>query len=118
MRRTFLKTALAAIMATAACALAGNAAQAADLTVGANIGNVPWEFQDATGKMSASRSIWWNEIGKRLGKSVEIVNIPFKGCSPPSSPAGSTWRCPRSRSPKSGWNRSASPSPTMTATSR
>ena len=41
MRRTFLKTALAAIVATAACALAGNAAQAADLTVGANIGNVP-----------------------------------------------------------------------------
>ena len=79
MRRTFLKTALAAIMATAACALAGNTAQAADLTVGANIGNVPWEFQDATGKNVGFEIDLVEEIGKRLGKSVEIVNIPFNG---------------------------------------
>src|SRR5690349_9706664 len=79
MRRTFLKTALAAIMATAACTLAGNTAQAADLTVGANIGNVPWEFQDATGKNVGFEIDLVEEIGKRLGKSVEIVNIPFNG---------------------------------------
>ena len=83
MRRTFLKatlkTAVAAVMATAACAIAGNAAQAADLTVGANIGNVPWEFQDATGKNVGFEIDLVEEIGKRLGKSVEIVNIPFNG---------------------------------------
>ena len=79
MRRTFLKTTLAAVVATAACALAGNAAQAADLTVGANIGNVPWEFQDATGKNVGFEMDLVEEIGKRLGKSVEIVNIPFNG---------------------------------------
>ena len=83
MRRTFLKatlkTAVAAVMATAACAIAGNAAQAADLTVGANIGNVPWEFQEATGKNVGFEIDLVEEIGKRLGKSVEIVNIPFNG---------------------------------------
>ena len=30
--------------------LGAGTARAADLTVGANIGNVPWEFQDASGK--------------------------------------------------------------------
>lgn len=83
MRRTFLKatlkTAVAAVMATAVCAIAGNAAQAADLTVGANIGNVPWEFQDATGKNVGFEIDLVDEIAKRLGKSVEIVNIPFNG---------------------------------------
>lgn len=52
---------------------------AADLTVGANIGNVPWEFQDASGKTVGFEIDLVTEIGKRLGKSVEFVNIPFSG---------------------------------------
>ncbi len=54
-------------------------AQAADLTVGANIGNVPWEFQDASGKVVGFEVDLVNEIAKRLGKSVEFVNTPFNG---------------------------------------
>ncbi|MGO1164738.1 transporter substrate-binding domain-containing protein [Brucella sp. C7-11G] len=55
------------------------AAKAADLVVGANIGNVPWEFQDTTGKIIGFEVDLVNEIGKRLGKSVEFVNTPFNG---------------------------------------
>lgn len=56
--------------------------QAADLTVGANIGNVPWEFQDASGKVVGFEVDLVNEIAKRLGKSVEFVNTPFNGLFP------------------------------------
>ncbi len=56
-----------------------SSAIAADLTVGANIGNVPWEFQDASGKTVGFEIDLVTEIGKRLGKSVEFVNIPFSG---------------------------------------
>jgi len=58
--------------------LIGNT-EAADLTVGANIGNVPWEFQDASGEFVGFEIDLAKEIGARLGKSVEIVNIPFNG---------------------------------------
>jgi polar amino acid transport system substrate-binding protein len=40
-------------------------ASAADLTVGANIGNVPWEFQDASGKTVGFEVDLVNEIAKR-----------------------------------------------------
>lgn len=64
-------------------ALAGlTAAEAADLTVGANIGNVPWEFEDASGKVTGFEIDLVNEIAKRLGKSVEFVNTPFNGLFP------------------------------------
>lgn len=55
------------------------AGHATDLTVGANIGNVPWEFQDADGKITGFEVDLVNEIGRRLGKSVEFVNTPFNG---------------------------------------
>ncbi|KQY12502.1 ABC transporter substrate-binding protein [Rhizobium sp. Root482] len=54
-------------------------AHAADLNVGANIGNVPWEFQDAEGKIVGFEVDLVNEVAKRLGKSVEFVNTPFNG---------------------------------------
>lgn len=57
-------------------------ANSADLTVGANIGNVPWEFQDAEGDFVGFEIDLAKEIGKRLGLSVEIVNIPFNGLFP------------------------------------
>jgi len=64
-------------------AIAGlGAAEAADLTVGANIGNVPWEFQDASGKTVGFEVDLVSEIAKRLGKTVEFVNTPFAGLFP------------------------------------
>ena len=54
-------------------------ASAAEMKVGANIGNVPWEFQDAKGAPVGFEIDLVNEIGKRLGMTVNIVNIPFTG---------------------------------------
>lgn len=74
LRRTFLQaTALTIAMSFAA------AAQAADLVVGANVGNVPWEFQDDSGAIVGFEVDMANEIGKRLGRTVKIENIPFNG---------------------------------------
>lgn len=58
------------------------ASQAADLTVGANIGNVPWEFQDASGATVGFEVDLVNEVAKRLGKTVAFENIPFNGLFP------------------------------------
>lgn len=75
-----LASKLKTILLSATCAVVGVvAAHAADLTVGANIGNVPWEFQDADGKVAGFEIDLVNEIGQRLGKSVEFVNTPFNG---------------------------------------
>lgn len=68
-----LATALALFAAAALPALA------ADWTVGANIGNVPWEFQDASGKTVGFEIDLVNEVAKRAGKTVQIENIPFNG---------------------------------------
>jgi polar amino acid transport system substrate-binding protein len=58
---------------------AATTALAADLTVGVNVGNVPWEFQDQSGNIVGFEVDLVNEIGKRLGKTVEFTNIPFNG---------------------------------------
>jgi polar amino acid transport system substrate-binding protein len=71
-----------AVLAGLMTALAAFGAQAADLTVGANIGNVPWEFEDASGKVTGFEVDLVTEIAKRLGKSVEFVNTPFAGLFP------------------------------------
>ena len=73
-RRSVLGGAFAILMAAGL-----GPAWAADLKVGANIGNVPWEFQEASGKFVGFEVDLVNEVGKRLGRSVEIVNIPFPG---------------------------------------
>ena len=75
MRRHFLKLATAAALAV----FTAGAAHAEDMKVGANIGNVPWEFQDASGNMVGFEIDLVNEVGKRLGKDVKIENIPFNG---------------------------------------
>ena len=54
-------------------------ASAEPLKVGANIGNVPWEFQDASGKFVGFEIDLMNEVGKRLGMEVTFTNIPFAG---------------------------------------
>jgi len=59
-----------------------NVVLSADLTVGANIGNVPWEFQDASGEFVGFEIDLAKEVGKRLGMTVEVVNIPFNGLFP------------------------------------
>jgi len=56
-----------------------NDAASAELVVGANIGNVPWEFQNAQGEFVGFEIDLAKEIGSRLNKDVEIVNIPFNG---------------------------------------
>jgi polar amino acid transport system substrate-binding protein len=75
MRRTFLK--IAAVTAFAWAAI--GAAHADEMKVGANIGNVPWEFQDANGNMVGFEIDLVNEVAKRLGKDAKIENIPFNG---------------------------------------
>ena len=102
------RRALLAAATALALAWASGPARAADLTVGANIGNVPWEFQDASGQYRRLRGrSGRTRSRKRLGKTVGDREHPVqRACSRPCSPAGSTWRCPRSRSPKSGWPRS------------
>ncbi|MDB5931525.1 MAG: Cystine-binding protein, partial [Polaromonas sp.] len=67
----------AALLALAA--FASLPALAADWTVGANVGNVPWEFQDAGGKIVGFEIDLVNEVAKRAGKTVQIENIPFNG---------------------------------------
>lgn len=66
----------------AAAAAAATPAWAADWVVGANIGNVPWEFQDASGKFVGFEIDLVNEVAKRAGKTVQIENIPFNGLFP------------------------------------
>ena len=70
------------LRAAAASALLAGLAPAAladDLTVGANIGNVPWEFEDEAGETVGFEIDLVNEIASRLGHTVTFENIPFNG---------------------------------------
>ena len=49
------------------------------ITVGANIGNVPWEFQDTEGNLIGFEVDLVREVARHLGKDVKIINIPFNG---------------------------------------
>jgi polar amino acid transport system substrate-binding protein len=73
----YLKTAATAVALLAATSLSAVAQD--KLIVGANIGNVPWEFQDDTGAIVGFEIDLANEVGKRLGAKVEFENIPFNG---------------------------------------
>ncbi len=73
-----LKKIAAAILITCVA----NVVLCADLTVGANIGNVPWEFQDASGEFVGFEIDLAKKVGERLGMTVEVVNIPFNGLFP------------------------------------
>ncbi len=52
------------------------------LKVGANVGNVPWEFEDKNGKLVGFEIDLVKEVAKRVGKKVEFVNTPFTGLFP------------------------------------
>lgn len=54
-------------------------AMGADLVAGANVGNVPWEFQDASGEFTGFEIDLVKEVASRMGKTIDIVNIPFNG---------------------------------------
>ncbi|ETX14417.1 ABC transporter substrate-binding protein [Roseivivax halodurans JCM 10272] len=76
LRRTLLSSTLAA---SALMALAGASAAQDALTVGANVGNVPWEFQDESGEIVGFEVDLVKAVAEKLGREVEIVNIPFNG---------------------------------------
>lgn len=68
--------------AIALALLAGSTLPAAAqdrITVGANIGNVPWEFQDESGQFVGFEVDLVSAVAERLGVDVETVNIPFNG---------------------------------------
>lgn len=67
------------LAAVAAVVISAGAAAAQTIKVGANIGNVPWEFQNEKGEFVGFEIDLMNEVGKRLGQKIEIVNIPFQG---------------------------------------
>ena len=69
------------LAALAMAALAFSApAEAKSLTVGANVGNVPWEFQDANSEIVGFEVELVKEVAKRMGyDDVAIENIPFNG---------------------------------------
>lgn len=62
-----------------AVSLSATLASAADITAGANIGNVPWEFQDENGKVVGFEIDLATEVAARLGKTIAFENIPFNG---------------------------------------
>jgi len=76
--RAVLKTLLMS-GALALASLASSNAFAEEINVGANIGNVPWEFQDVSGKNVGFEIDLMTEVGKRLGMDVKFTNIPFAG---------------------------------------
>ncbi len=49
------------------------------IIIGANIGNVPWEFQDTSGAFIGFEVDLVTEIGVRLNREIEIINVPFNG---------------------------------------
>lgn len=60
-------------------AASNTAFAAVEIVVGANIGNVPWEFQNAAGEFVGFELDLVKEVGSRLDRPVRIVNIPFNG---------------------------------------
>ena len=70
-----LKQAVAVGAAFCFCGMAS----AQELIVGANVGNVPYEFQDETGEIVGFEVDLVKEVGKRLGREVKFENVPFNG---------------------------------------
>ncbi|ANP90272.1 ABC transporter substrate-binding protein (plasmid) [Rhizobium leguminosarum] len=61
---------------------ANSQAFAADWTIGANIGNVPWEFAERDGSYAGFEVELVQELGKRLNRTIDIQNLPFEGLIP------------------------------------
>lgn len=72
-RRTLVALALAA-------AAIATPAVAKTLTVGANVGNVPWEFQNEQSEIVGFEVELVREVARRIGyDDVAVENIPFNG---------------------------------------
>jgi polar amino acid transport system substrate-binding protein len=71
-----LTGALVALLCWCACAIAQGAEP---IVVGANIGNVPWEFAERGGEFVGFEIDLAKAVGAELERPVEIVNIPFNG---------------------------------------
>jgi polar amino acid transport system substrate-binding protein len=69
----------AALVAAGLLTTASVASAQQPIKVGANIGNVPWQFQNEKGEFVGFEIDLMNEVGKRLNGKVEFVNIPFQG---------------------------------------
>ncbi|WP_336739298.1 transporter substrate-binding domain-containing protein [Aureimonas altamirensis] len=68
------------IAAFALIAAIASPAAAKTLTVGANVGNVPWEFQNEQSEVVGFEVDLVQEVARRLGyDEVKIENIPFNG---------------------------------------
>jgi polar amino acid transport system substrate-binding protein len=66
--------------ATTALLLVAGPSLAETLTAGANIGNVPWEFQDENSEIVGFEVDLLKEVADRLGyDEVDIQNVPFNG---------------------------------------
>lgn len=57
-------------------------AAAEEIVVGANIGNVPWEFAERGGEFVGFEIDLAREVAKRLGHTIRVENIPFNGLFP------------------------------------
>lgn len=73
------KTYMTALAVGLLAGMTVSAAAQDKLTVGANIGNVPWEFQDETGTFVGFEIDLVAAVAERMGAEVETVNIPFNG---------------------------------------
>ena len=62
--------------------LAAGATCATELVVGANVGNVPWEFQDEAGKFAGFEVELVQKAADAMGMTVRFENIPFNGLFP------------------------------------
>ena len=49
------------------------------IVVGANIGNVPWEFQDRDGTYVGFEIDLVRAVGSKIDRKIKIINIPFNG---------------------------------------
>jgi len=79
MNRSFSILKLALIMLVWPLTVAAQSATDDPIIIGANIGNVPWEFQNTDGEFVGFEVDLVKEIGKRLNREVDIVNVPFNG---------------------------------------
>ena len=77
--RIFTITLLALLSQLGTIAAYAQTDEQSPIIVGANIGNVPWEFQDITGAFVGFEVDLVTEIGARLDRQVEIINVPFNG---------------------------------------
>ena len=59
--------------------IVGQSSRAEPLVVGANIGNVPWEFQARDGQYVGFEIDLARALAEALGRELELRNIPFNG---------------------------------------